>query len=397
MNSNFPRIPKEEFEKRMMNFKSLMSENNIDLAVVYSNLCDPSAVRYFADVSPINENIALVIPLEGDAILCSGQACHEWSAYNSKIRDIRIMPEVGEVAGTEYTMEGQMDFEGLFKELKAKYSIKKIGFIGELIIPFCITRKVGIVFPDAEIVMAEKLLYSLRMYKSENEIACIKKACEIISKAFEYAVPRAVEGVTELDIEADLTSCFLRLGAESACYALTPMIGSGPERSNLCQARNSLRKIKNGEITSTVGGCCYEGYNGVISTPIVPGGASEEIKNTIKMAHECLYHVANSMKPGVTSAELIKVYHDFLRSRGGFEKYSPYGAVHSLGMIECEYPFFGPTTRTEMVENMTVAIDVYIKGLPWGSFRIEDTFVVRKNGAEMLTSFNKKYIPEAFK
>ncbi len=110
MNNSFPKIPVAEFEKRLKDFKTKMAENRIDLTVVYSNLCDPSAVRYFADVSPINENIALVIPLEGDPILCSGQACHEWSAYNSKIKDIRIMPEVGEIAGTEYNLEGQMDF-----------------------------------------------------------------------------------------------------------------------------------------------------------------------------------------------------------------------------------------------------------------------------------------------
>lgn len=397
MNDFFPKIPVEEFETRLKNFKAKMYENKIDLTIAYSNLCDPSAVRYFADVSPINENIALVIPLEGEPILCSGQACHEWSAYNSKIKDIRIMPEVGEIAGTEYYLEGQMDFEGLFRELNSIYKIKKIGFIGELIIPYCITKKVEKVFPNAEIVMVEKILYELRMHKSENEIACIKKACDIISNAFTYAVPRAVEGVTELDIEADLTSSFLRQGAESACYALTPMIGSGPERSNLCQARNSLRKLVNGEITSTVGGCCYEGYNGVISTPIVPGKVPNEIRDTIKIGHECLYHLASYMKAGVTSKELLTVYHDFLKSKGGLDKYSPYGAVHSLGMIECEFPFFGPSTDTVMVENMTVAIDVYIKGLSWGSFRIEDTFVIRKNGTEMLTSFNNKYIPKAFK
>ena len=73
----FPRIPDEEFERRMASFSSKMAENDLDLVVVFSNLLDPSAVRYFSDVSPINESAALLIPLEGDPILCSGQACHE--------------------------------------------------------------------------------------------------------------------------------------------------------------------------------------------------------------------------------------------------------------------------------------------------------------------------------
>jgi len=46
---------------------------------------------------------------------------------------------------------------------------------------------------------------------------------------------------------------------------------------------------------------------------------------------------------------------------------------------------------------MAIAIDVYFKGLPWGSFRIEDTFIIRKEGAELATTFNKEFIPRVFK
>jgi Xaa-Pro aminopeptidase len=397
MSDFFPSIPKEEFNQRMSNFKKKMADNNIDIVIAYSTLCDPSTVRYFSDVSPINENLAMIIPLEGDAIVCSGQACHEWSHYNSKIENIIIMPEVGEVAGTAYSMDGQMNFEELFVELKSKHNIKKVGYIGELLIPYCITSKAEKVFSGAEFMFADEILYELRIYKSENEINCIKKAADIISSAFTYAIPRVAVGSTELDLEADLTASFLRQGAESTCYALTPMVGSGVERSTLCQARNSLRKIEEKEIISTVGGCCYNGYNGVISTPLVLGDIPKEMSDVIKMAHECLHFVADKMKPGVTSIELIDYYHNFLDGKGGFAQYSPYGAVHSIGLIECEYPFFGPYVPTVMVENMTVAIDVYLKGLSWGSFRIEDTFVIRKNGAEMLTWFNDKHIPATFK
>ena len=111
----FPKIPDSEFKQRFQKFKEKMSENDIDLVVAFSNLLDPSAVRYFTDVSPINESSALAIPLEGGAIMCSGQACHEWSKFKSRVEDVRIFPEVGEVSGVEYNIEGQYDFEDLFK------------------------------------------------------------------------------------------------------------------------------------------------------------------------------------------------------------------------------------------------------------------------------------------
>ena len=395
MNNNFPVIPKEEFKKRVENFKKKMAQANMDMVAVYSNMLDPSATRYFSDFSGINESAAMVIPLEGEPVLCSGQACHEWSRFKSKIDNIRILPEVGEVSGVEYNIEGQMDFEDLFNEMKRKYRINKIGIIGDLIFPYEIYKKLEKVFPGAQKESAEILMYELRMSKSENEIECIRKACEIISATFKYAVNNIKPGSTELDIQADLESKMLRLGAESYCHSFAPMVPTGPANSHLCMNRNSMRRVQESEIIDLAGGACYEGYNGVICTPVVLGKMPKEIREAVNVAYDALNLVVSSMKPGATSIELYKIYNDYLQQKG-YRKYSPYGSVHSLGMLECETPFFSGVRETAMVENMVVAIDAYFKGMNWGSFRIEDTFVICKSGAEMLTTFNKQYIPKVF-
>jgi Xaa-Pro dipeptidase len=391
----FPTIPDEEFAERMRVFKKKMADSGMDLVVVFSNLLDPSAVRYFSDVSPINESAALVIPVAGDPVLCSGQACHEWSRHKSKIKDIRIMPEVGEVSGVEYELEGQLDFEDLFIEVRDNYKIKKIGIIGDLIFPYEIYKKLEIVFPRTEKVSAEMLMYNMRMQKSEHELACIKKACEIISESFAYTVDRIKPGVTELDIQADLEGQMLRLGAEAYCNSFSPMIPTGPENTNLCMNRNTLRRVKESEIIDINGGSLYEGYNGVVCAPFVLGKLPDEIRKAVKVAYASMQVVVEHMKPGAVSTELYKVYSDFLEKEG-YRQFSPYGSVHSLGMLECETPFFSAHREVEMLENMVVAIDVYFKNLPWGSFRIEDTFIIRKDGAELATQFNKNFIPTMF-
>jgi len=394
--NRFPKIPDEEFVQRMTNFKEKMAKEGIDLVLVFSNLLDPSAVRYFSDVSPINESAAMAIPLEGEPILCSGQACHEWSKHKSKIKDVRIMPEVGEVSGVEYDIEGQFDFQDLFEEMKSRYRVKRIGIIGDLIFPYEIYKKLEKVFPGIEKVSAEMLMYELRMRKSENEIACIKKASEIISESFAYAVNRIKPGVTELDIQADIEGQMLRLGAEAYCNSFSPMIPSGPENSNLCMNRNTLRNVKEGEIIDLQAGALYEGYNGVACTPVVLGKIPEEIKKAVNVAYDAMKIVVENLKPGAVSPHLYKVYGDFLE-RKGYRKFSPYGSVHSLGMLECETPFFSARKEVKVLENMVIAIDVYFKGLPWGSFRIEETFIIRKDGAELATTFNQNYIPNMYK
>lgn len=390
-----PTIPLEEFKLRMKRFKGKMQTNGLDLIVVYSNLLDPSSVRYLSDVSPINESAAIVIPLVGEPILCSGQACHEWSKFKSKIKEIRILPEVGEVSGVEYNLEDQLDFEDLFIEVKAKNKINKIGIIGEFIFPYAIYKQIEKVFKNAEIVNSEKLIYELRMQKSENELACIKKAGEIITETFTYTVAKMKPGYSELDIQADIESQMLRLGAEAYCNSFAPMIPSGRANSNLCMNRNTLRKVKEGEIIDLQAGSLYEGYNAVICTPVVLGNIPKEIKDTIKVAYEAEQKVVSAMKPGANSIELFEIYNSFLKKKN-FERFSPYGSVHSLGMLECETPFFSATKEVIMLENMAVAIDVYFKGMSWGSLRIEDTYIIRKNGIETVTSFNEKFVPEKF-
>jgi len=388
----FPKISNEEFARRIVNFKKKMAERKMDLAVIYSNMLDPSACRYFSDFSPVNENAAMIIPLDGEAILCSGFSCHAWSRYKSKVADSRIMPEVGEVSDVVYELEGQLDFLDLFKEMKAKYDIRKIGTIGNLIFPHVIYDKMASTFSDAEIVSAEKMMYELRIQKSPGEIACIRKAAEIISDTLAFAVSNIRPGVTELDIQADLEAQMLRLGAESHCIAFAPMVPTGPERSHLCMNRNSLRRVQESEIICIGTGACYEGYNSAVNTPVVLGRIPPGIAEAVKVARGALELVADNMKPGATAAELYKIYIDFLSSKG-YEKYSPYACVHSIGLMECENPFFAPNSGAVMAENMTVCIDAYLTGMDWGSFRIEDTFLITKNGAELLTTFNKEYLP----
>jgi Xaa-Pro aminopeptidase len=388
--AGFPTIPAEEFARRMAAFREKMAQVGFDLVIAYSSYIDPATVRYFTDFSPINENGALLIPLQGEPILCSGQACHEWSKFKSKVKDIRIMPEVGEVSGVEYEIKVS-DFTDLFQELRGKYRIQKIGTVGQLTFPQVIFSKLQQAFPAAEISSAEKILFELRMKKSDRELDCIRKAGEIISASFDFAVRRMKPGKTELDVEADLTSQMLRLGAEDHTLSWAPMVPSGQQHSNLCMNRNFLKKLERGEIINVDAGALYEGYNAVICTPVVLGRVPQEMRQAIRVAWDGQRRVAEQFKPGATAKQLYRLYSDYLTEKG-YRQFSPYGSVHSLGMLECEPPFFSATKDVALQEGSVVAIDAYFANMPWGSFRIEDTFIVRAEGPEMVTTFNQDYL-----
>ena len=55
---NYPVIPEQEFAARERELNRIMAENDIDMVMAFSNLLDPSAVRYYADFSSVNESAA---------------------------------------------------------------------------------------------------------------------------------------------------------------------------------------------------------------------------------------------------------------------------------------------------------------------------------------------------
>jgi Xaa-Pro aminopeptidase len=391
----FPRIPDSEFRARVDQLKAKMRSQDMDLLVAYSNSLDPGHVRYFSDVIGINEAAALVVPGAGDPVVCSGPASQAWSAHKSRLRNVRIFPEVGEVATPEYQV-GQMNaLADLFREIAANHPVRKIGVVGRLIFPHNIYAQLQKAFPQAEIVEAEAMVFELRVRKTGNEIACMRKAAAILSETYAHVVPRIRPGWTELDIMAEITAGILRRGAEDTSVDWTPMIPSGPEHSNLCMNRNSRRQVREGEIICLQSGATYEGYNAALCTPLVLGVIPREIGDAVRTAYEAMDAIVARIRPGASSRDVNAAGKSVL-ARGGYDRYSPYAMVHNIGCLECELPWMPDDQDYPIVETMTLCVDVFLFRLPWGSFRIENTLAVTAAGVERLTNFNESFIPVHF-
>ena len=109
-------------------------------------------------------------------------------------------------------------------------------------------------------------------------------------------------------------------------------------------------------------------------------------------AYDALNYASAKMAPGVSCDVVMNAYTEFLTERGYIE-YCPYGSLHSTGLLECEAPVFSVNNKRVIEENMGICIDAYFKGMEWGSFRVEDVYVIGKNGAERVTTYNDEFLP----
>lgn len=396
---NAPEISPEEYLARVNALRAKMAEADVDLVVGFSNLLEIAIVRYYCGFAPTNESSAIVIPAEGEVIVCSGQASFDDCELRNKLPESRIaiLPEIGEVSGFVYDTEGQLDFEDLFRQVKEEHpGIKKVAFIGRLIFPAIIMDKLRKVFPDAEVVDFDDVHYEQRIMKSPAEIALMTKNWEMTSEVFKNVIPQIKAGMTERQVEGMFEAEMMRLGAESYVQAFAPMIASGPQNSYVSMRRNDEREIQEGEIISIACGTCYGGYNGMTCTPLVLGEVPDYIRDAVMCAYDALNYASSKMKPGVSCDVVMNAYTEYLTEKGYIE-FCPYGSLHSTGMLECEAPIFSVENKRVLKEGMCICIDAYFKGMEWGSFRMEDCYLVTADGAKRMTTYNDKFIPEIFK
>ena len=396
---NFTSISANEYQARVDALRKVMAAKGVDMVVAFSNLLEIGIVRYYCGFAPVNESSAIVIPLEGDVTVCSGQASYDYCLIQNKLEksNIAILPEIGEVSGFEYNTEGQLDFEELFRRLKAEHpATKKIGFIGRLIFPSIIMAKLRKVFSDCEIVDFDDEHYEQRIIKSPAEIEILKTNWDITSQMFENVVPKIEVGMTERHVEGMFEYEMMKLGAESYVQSFAPMVATGPVNSHISMCRNTLRQIQESEIVNLAAGVCYEGYNGITCSPLVLGKIPQKIKDAVMCAYDALNYASDKMKAGVPCDVVLNAYTDYL-TKYGYIDYCPYGSLHSTGMLECEAPTFTVQNKRVIQENMAICIDAYFKGMEWGSFRVEDCYLITKDGAKRMTTYNDKALPKIFK
>ncbi len=396
---NYPRIPASEYTARIANLRARMAKDGIDLVVGFSNLLEIGIVRYYCGFAPVNESSAIVIAAEGETVVCSGQASYDYCQVQNLLPESRIaiLPEIGEVSGFEYDTEGQLDFEELFSEIKAEHPyVKRIGFIGRLIFPSIIMAKLKKVFSDAQIVDYDDAHYDQRIIKSAAEIEVLKTNWQMASETFENVVPKIQVGMTERHIEGMFEAEMMSLGAESYVQSFAPMVATGPSNSYISMCRNTLRQIKESEIINLAAGVSYEGYNGIVCSPLVLGPIPQKIKDAVMCAYDALNYASEKMKAGTPCDVVLNAYTEYL-TKYGYIDYCPYGSLHSTGMLECEAPTFTVANRRVIEENMAICIDAYFKGMEWGSFRIEDCYLITSEGAKRMTTYNDMAIPKIFK
>jgi Xaa-Pro aminopeptidase len=380
------RIPESEYKNRWAGLQKKMIENKCDLLFVYGDdhsFSGAGDIRYLCDYAPHIEPAVIVMSKEGNPVMVTGPECKDYALVQSSIKEVFAVTEFA-LPGQEYPFTDLTDFLSTVKKITSGSisNIETVGIIGMNIMPSPIIETLKGLFKKALFVSAGSWITELKMIKTGMEIKIIKRAFEIAEAGIRACIKAVREDVSEFEIAAEGEYVMRCMGAEGT--GIDTIVGSGPNM-RLILPRSTGRKLKMGDCIALAIGPRFQGYHGQLGRPVILGSdVPEDLTRAMKVSAEALERTREMLKPGAIGKDVEAAGRDHVKNNG-LGDYYVYSSCHSVGTVEAEEPVLGPGNRLVLQPDMVFNIDIPLFLAPFGGFRFEDGFLVKKEGNEKLT------------
>lgn len=229
---------------------------------------------------------------------------------------------------------------------------------------------------------------SLRMVKSDDEIATIRASVQLNSAALEQGLHHFKPLMAEVDLAAEIDYRMRLLGADG--NAFNTIVASG-SRTALPHAHPTDRPIQRDALLLIDMGASVAGYASDMTRTYAVGKLETKMRRIYRAVLESQLAALDAVRPGVTCASVDKAARNVLRGHG-MDKLFVHSTGHGLGLEIHERPRIGRKELVKLETGMTITIEpgVYQEGA--GGVRIEDTVVVTPHGCEILTPTGKELV-----
>jgi Xaa-Pro aminopeptidase len=244
----------------------------------------------------------------------------------------------------------------------------------------------GLGFADATEIMTD-----LRIVKSAEEVAKIRRTARVADKAMAGAVKATKPGVAETAIAGEAEYVMRQNGAEEF---FRTYVASGA-RSSIAHGVVSRRKVRRGDLVMIDLHPAVDGYHADICRTVCAGKPSEKQEKALDVYLRAQRAAVNAAGPNATITQLEHMMHEVFQKEG-YEEYFVGPPIHGVG-LEFEEPplpaghafFHGEEPKDELKPGMVISIGNC--GLYLGDFgvRIEDTIAITDEGHEQLTKYRR--------
>lgn len=242
--------------------------------------------------------------------------------------------------------------------------------------------------------------------KSENELACMRRAGRVVAQAHEMLREMIKPGIRTLSLDRAVEEFFVKVGA-------TPSFkGYQGFPASICTSVNEVvvhgipgdQVLEEGDIIGVDIGAVVDGYHGDAAVTFMVGEVSPEAELLLNVTREALHRGIAEARLGRRLSDISHAIQTYAESRGfsivrDFVGHGIGREMHELPQI----PNFGPPGRGPRLQvGMTLAIEPMVNAGSHGveilpdqwtvvtvdanlSAHFEHTVAITENGPEILT------------
>jgi len=358
-----------ERRARIDKAQRLMGENKIGAIVLEGG----SSMFYFSGTrwNPGARTFALVIPAKGEPAWVVQSADEKRAIHHEMIRtgsDVRVA----------------RDDADAFKKLAQVLRDRGAARVGiEERVRFAVYDGIRKEAPSFEFISADPVSAGCRVIKSAAEIALLQRANDITIEAYRAALTTLREGMTQKELNNNISSAFRALGSSGDAMAIFGKYTAFPHGSIMPQ------QLREGDLVLIDDGCSVEGYQSDITRTVIfgkPTARQRQVWDLERKAQDAALAAANV---GATCESVDAAARDVI-SKGGFGPgYKvpglPHRTGHGIGLDGHEWTNFVKGNKTKIQPGMCFSDEPTIAIYGEFGVRLEDCLYITESGARMFT------------
>jgi Xaa-Pro aminopeptidase len=372
-------------DAKLERVRALMAEEDLDALVVRA----PDNVLYLSNFWGMKGYDAVVFPREGEPRLICLEASADDAARTAWATDVRLLrgydeadPRPPTARTLDCALEAAKGYErvGLELSLGTQASDRMVGE------PTTYTEVWFEAWPGA--ADATPLLARARAIKTDQEIERMRLANAIAAAAMEHVREQLRPGMKESEAGA-LWNGFVHgqgtgwQGKVDLAHGFS-LVWSGPGIRTFTATGD--RPVQENEPTLFEIWVCADGYWCDHTKNLCPGELTAEYERLLEQLTEVYERAVGHCRPGASLPELDRLIRDGIAD-AGYPGQPSHPIAHGVGARAHEPPYAHQAGSGTIEEGMVLAIEPGIYWEGGGGLRLEDNFLIRRGGAERLSSF----------